>query len=378
MTSHAEPLLAKGAAQGTKASAELPPVMFHDTLTDRGYVPLGQLASNAPEQDHARSSLGRLYYELHGQGPIKVVFICGFATHLVAWECQVKYFARQPDYQVCLFDNRGCGWSEEGSSFYRGLARATTKHMAEDLVELLHYLQWLTTENKEEGDGNTNDATQIHVVGSSMGGMILQELLLNPRTQGRLASATLLSTCPGGWPYSLRTMVNFVRLGLTKDFELRAQRFSDIFFPTEWLHRNCSVPSGDATISSSDEAMEDSSSKSLLTNRRWVRDTLHARLSFTRPQPFYGFICHALAILRHSVKASRLQHLRAQSTLRTLVMVGTDDEVIPPQESLTLASRANAPLLVFTGAGHILAMEQADRVNSVLERHFNGQLELGF
>ncbi|KAJ1651200.1 hypothetical protein IWQ61_008178, partial [Dispira simplex] len=65
MTSHAKPLLAKSTGQCTKASDELPPVMFPDTLTDRGFVPLGSLASSSSEQDHTRGSLGRLYYELH-------------------------------------------------------------------------------------------------------------------------------------------------------------------------------------------------------------------------------------------------------------------------------------------------------------------------
>ncbi|CAG8698996.1 3897_t:CDS:2, partial [Acaulospora morrowiae] len=98
-----------------------------------------------------------IYYELHGHGPNKLFFIMGLNTTSGGWDNQARHFGGHPDYQVCIFDNRGVGFSDAPYGLY------STKQMAHDAIDLLNYLGW--TQN-------------IHVIGISMGGMIAQELVL--------------------------------------------------------------------------------------------------------------------------------------------------------------------------------------------------------
>ena len=88
-----------------------------------------------------------------------------------SWEPQVEYFAEQPQYQVCVFDNRGHGDSVSSVLY------TSTSMLARDTQELLDHLKW----------------DSVHIVGLSMGGMIAQELslLLSPQ---RIASLTLGTT----------------------------------------------------------------------------------------------------------------------------------------------------------------------------------------
>lgn len=57
-----------------------------------------------------------------------------------------------------MYDNRGVGHSDAPKGLYK------TSEMADDLVELLDFLGW--TEKR-----------QLHVIGVSMGGMIVQQLV---------------------------------------------------------------------------------------------------------------------------------------------------------------------------------------------------------
>lgn len=116
-----------------------------------------------------------IYYECHGSGPHKVLFLMGILTpgapacparpalprrqpHALIraavpgndWELQTEHFSSQPgEFTCCTIDNRGSGQS----STPRGLL--TTHEMALDAASVLTYLGW--TEN-------------VHVISISMVG----------------------------------------------------------------------------------------------------------------------------------------------------------------------------------------------------------------
>lgn len=72
-----------------------------------------------------------LYYELHGHGSQKVLFIMGklflgrtewlhqgLMTPLWEWTPQIDYFKDSAEFQICVFDNRGIGRSSVPSGRY--------------------------------------------------------------------------------------------------------------------------------------------------------------------------------------------------------------------------------------------------------------------
>lgn len=97
---------------------------FHDpaTCTRQGLCPV----TNSSGQTYS------LYFEQHGTGPRKVVFIMGLVQRAVpspdsgteretfyrlqvscnSWFAQVAHFGRLPHYSILVFDNRGVGNSD--------------------------------------------------------------------------------------------------------------------------------------------------------------------------------------------------------------------------------------------------------------------------
>lgn len=92
-----------------------------------------------------------LYYETYGQGE-PIVFIGGFSVDHVVWQNIVKKFSEK--YQVIIFDNRGAGQSDAPNIPY------TVAMMTDDVIGLCEAL----------------NIKRAHFIGSSMGGMILQDL----------------------------------------------------------------------------------------------------------------------------------------------------------------------------------------------------------
>jgi pimeloyl-ACP methyl ester carboxylesterase len=126
---------------------DLKTLLDQSTLVDRGLCPVSQIQGDTSATSHS------LYYEQHGRGPEKIVFIVGLNNTSFAWESQVKYFAPIEKYSVVVFDNRGVGNSDAPRGPY------STSSMAEDVITLVNYLGW--TEER-----------QLHIVGLSLGGMI--------------------------------------------------------------------------------------------------------------------------------------------------------------------------------------------------------------
>ena len=68
----------------------------------------------------------QLYYETHGQGPHKLLFINGMGSIASQWHHQAEYFLRQNEqneieeekFEVCVFDNRGAGKSDSPDVYY--------------------------------------------------------------------------------------------------------------------------------------------------------------------------------------------------------------------------------------------------------------------
>lgn len=85
----------------------------------------------------------------------------GLGAFKWAWQRQTKDFGHDEasKYTCLIFDNRGMGESD------KPVLRYSTSEMAKDTLDLLNQLEW-------------TQRRQLHVIGSSMGGMIAQELVI--------------------------------------------------------------------------------------------------------------------------------------------------------------------------------------------------------
>jgi pimeloyl-ACP methyl ester carboxylesterase len=110
-----------------------------------------------------------LYYEEEGSGP-PLLLIAGLGANRNSWITAVPELSKQ--YKTIIFDNRGSGRSEVTPGPY------TMKQLGDDTAALIDHL----------GYG------PVAAVGWSMGGVVLQSLLIDH--PDKVSKAVLLSTLP--------------------------------------------------------------------------------------------------------------------------------------------------------------------------------------
>lgn len=248
-----------------------------------------------------------IYYESHGQGD-PLILIRGLGSNADHWYAQVPDLSRH--WRIIVFDNRGIARSSDpGGAF-------TVGDMVEDTMALMDGL----------------DISRAHVLGLSMGGMIAQELALNyPQ---RLRGLILVVTHCGG-QYAV---------GATKDVTDAIQRVTaensdearlaamPFFFAPRTMKEQPQVIQEYATVS-----MKYPASPEILTRQMQ-------------------------AISQHDT----YDRLR-QITSPTLVMTGTEDVLIPPENSRILAdSIPGAKLEVIPDGGHQVLIEAPQACNRAI------------
>ena len=259
-----------------------------------------------------------IYYETEGDPAAPpLLLISGITDYVRKCDWQRAELAR--DYYVIAFDNRGAGQSTTPSLGY------TTADMAGDAVAVL----------------DTLGIAAAHVFGFSLGGMIALQLVLNyPQRVRRLV---LGCTTAGGrltaWPDARVLQAQASPNG-------SGDRRRD-FFDGVW-------------ISVSDKTRQDD-------------PDLIARLAdiaAANPQTSAGYAGQLQAVMRHDV-ADRLGEITAP----TLVMHGTDDRLIPPDNGRLLAEHIpGARFILYPDAGHLFFIERAAEVNRDIRAFLNNGL----
>jgi len=246
----------------------------------------------------------RMRYEIHGAGD-PLVLVNGLGSDLTEWLYQIPIFSAR--YRVIAFDNRGAGKSGAPPGPY------TTAQMADDAAALLNEL----------------GIVRAHFLGVSLGGMIAQQIALrHPGTVDRLV---LACTAPGG-AHSIRpspeAMAAFARDPYA-DLEAQIRR---------------TIP--------------------YLYTERYCRE---------RPEEVEAFVGRRLAVpadpagtaaqLSAAVGHDAGERL-AQIAVPVLVITGTEDLLVPPENSRRIAERIpGARLVLLPGAPHRLFAENADTFN---------------
>ncbi|RFU48285.1 alpha/beta fold hydrolase [Paraburkholderia sp. DHOC27] len=263
-----------------------------------------------------RTPHGSIGYYRFGQGS-PIVMITGYRATIANWNA---YFlgALAKHHEVIVFDNRGIGKSSAVNADYR------IKDLAGDSATLISALK-------------LKDPT---VVGWSMGGMIAQQLALDhPSLVGRLV---LMSTMPPG-PRAVAVphdVENILSGGSGATFA----RVMDVLFPANveqeanacfrqdmFIPAGYSVPSIPADVTTAQQKLM----------QRWkLDDHAYARLS--------------------------------KLTVPTLALVGTDDEVLQPDNTVVLSHVVpQATLVEVKDAGHAMMYQYprqlAARIDTFIE-----------
>lgn len=252
-----------------------------------------------------------IYYEVRGQGE-PLVLIQGLGAPRSAWIFQTRAFKKY--YRVITFDNRGVGKSDKPSSPY------TVRTMADDTIGLMDYL----------------GVDKAHVLGVSLGGMIAQEVAIN-------------------YPERVRKLI----LGCTT-------AGGDLIERKEEMQRTIGLreSSSKADVEALDLRTMGKVMATIVSsafNRRLFKVVLvpGARIYFRFGKVVKGIV-EQLGVVVDQDTLERLIQIKAP----TLVIVGTDDRLVPPRSSEVLAERIpNAKLVKVDGGSHSFFMEMSGKFN---------------
>lgn len=245
-----------------------------------------------------------LYYEIHGAGD-PLVLIAGLGYGRWSWFKQVPAFSQK--YQVIVFDNRGVGGSDKPDAEY------SIKMLADDTAALLKNL----------------GLTRAHILGASMGGFIAQQLAVDYPAVVR--SLILCCTCFGGKnsvPASVNTWKTLLDVEGLRPEEI-VRRGHGFAYSADYVRQHPNE-----------------------------MDQLIA-LQLANSVPRYAWLRQFWAGAKFDLEA-RVAEIKAPA----LIMTGTEDQLVPPENSKQLAAKIiNARLATIPGAGHVFFIERAEEFN---------------
>lgn len=249
----------------------------------------------------------KIYYEVHGE-EFPLVLIRGLGSNADHWYAQIPAFSSH--FSVVSFDNRGIGRSQKSDGTY------TISMMAEDTVALMDSI----------------GISRAHVLGISMGGMIAQQVALTypQKVHGLVLACT---HCGGG--HAVRASEEIAKIFVEYIFtgsQEAAQKAARCIF-----------------------------TKTTLKDRPEVIQQ-YQKVSQRFLQEPATLISQWKAVQGHDTWAE-LPNIKAP----TLVITGSEDILIPPENSTILAERIHdARLEVIEGGGHQFPVEQADAFNGAV------------
>jgi 3-oxoadipate enol-lactonase len=240
----------------------------------------------------------RIDWERRGAGP-PLVLVMGLGYARWGWEPVADLLAR--DFEVILFDNRGIGASDAPPGPY------TAAELADDVLGVID----------EAG------LDRVHLLGTSLGGMVAQELVL--ARPARVERLVLACTTPGGpnaFPIPDGTLALMASAG-TLDPEVALRRFVE----------NALAPDAPQEL---------------------VERILAHRLA--NLQPLEAWQAQAAA----GASFDALERL-GEIAQPTLVLHGTEDAVVDVRNADLLAERIpHARVELVRGCGHLFFWEQPE------------------
>ncbi len=267
---------------------------------------------------------GEIFVVERGTGPV-IVLSHGVTLSVRTWAYQLRDLA-DAGFRVIAFDHRGHGASTVGTAGH------TIENLGADVRSVIEGL----------------DLHEVVIVGHSMGGIAVQALCIHhPEfARERLAGIVLLST-------------------LARSILAGRHRLASA---TTWVADR--LPDGGAVLRARDLGL-------VVSRLGFGRDPDPRQVEATRQM----MLDTDAATRRDAVAALADLDITPELgaiTTPTLVVCGTADLVTPVGESRRIAARIpGARLEVLDGGGHMLMMEQADRVNTLLAEFADSVQEHG-
>ncbi|KAI0517096.1 Alpha/Beta hydrolase protein [Xylaria bambusicola] len=292
-----------------------------------------------------------IHWEVHGEGPVKLVLIQGLGVLKTSWQRQTMHFGHlnSDRYSVLLLDNRGMGRSD------KPLMRYSTSDMAADALEVLDHLSW--TEDR-----------QLHICGISMGGMIAQELAyVAPH---RIASLNLLCTAAAieNTTSFSENMINRITMLLPKSLDRTITYTAEVLFPKDWLAGPDDTTLPDETVPRCHPPVGGWPYRRFASNyARFAAQEVakqRDREGFTRP----GFLLQTIAAGWHHKSETQLREIGDKvGRQRILVLHGTDDGIISiPHGRKLIEYLQPGKGLIVDGMGHAPIVERTVWFNELL------------
>lgn len=328
-----------------------PTAIWNLVPSQSGLAPVAQSRAGGPFN---------ISYEIHGTGPIHLVFIMGLGGLKSAWQRQTLHFGheRGDRYSILILDNRGMGLSDTP------LRRYSTSEMAQDLVDVLSHVGWLPP--------SPATTRTLHLIGISLGGMIAQELALLIPTH--VSSLSLLCTAAAiqNTTSFTENMANRVSMLMPKSLDRSVRDTGLSLFPPAFLTAPDEAHLPDpATTPGCLPSGGEKRAKYLTfpTNaHRFVAQEMHKRMDKAR-FGVKGFLLQLVAAGWHSKTAEQLKGMAdAVGRERIMVMHGTEDRMISVPHGKKMVEYVKpGRALIVEGMGHGPLMERTAWFNGVIE-----------
>ena len=256
-------------------------------------------------------------YHTVGDGQ-PLLFVAGLGVDNMCWIYQVPKF--QDFFKVIVFDNRGIGKST-GS-----IAPYSIRMMADDAVELLKYL----------------NIEKSHIAGTSMGGMIAQEIAINyPDMVDKLVLCSTFAKPQNMVEIIMKGVKDIIGYNALDIFGINPHRlvFEKLF---SYLLQQIF------------------SEEFLLENKKLIEEILRKYLS--RLTYVETFLKQTGAVYTHNT-IDRLNMVKAE----TLIITGMEDKLVVPECSNILAEKiSRSKLEKIDNAGHGMHFEMPDIFNKIV------------
>jgi len=264
----------------------------------------------------------KIFYCFYGkdEAPTKILCIMGWCASHKGWQNWIEFVEENPtEFQICAFDNRGCGFSSAPVEKY------TMDMLARDAIKVADHIHW----------------DKFHVMGASMGGMI--GLRLATIIPERIQTLTLMSTrAAGGWHLpKLRTLWILIKMQYYTELEHQVYYSLQMLYPEDYLNQ-----------------VRDSNGNNLETNRQYLFKRLMERRKNVPPITKAGMQGQLAAVNSHHITDEELLKLK-NAGFKILLMSGDNDGMISHTNSLAMKDQLGAELVLFKGVGHGI-LEQCD------------------